>query len=85
MVISADRGLLIHHCLRCWDIHDELVEEVVWFNTDTMVASAVIEGIEQRVEIGKFSFRVQLPTAALRLKEALPDHLHEHIEQIESA
>lgn len=83
MIVYADQHLLLIHCLRCWDIYGEAVEDIVWFDTDTMIASVRVGEVEREVRIGKFCFHVQLPTAALRLAEALPPTLHDYIEQVE--
>lgn len=80
MLIDARASLLVFHCLRCWDQHDELLQDIVWFNTDTLVASVRCNGTEERVEVGRFNFVVQLPTTQARLLEQLPPELHNKVE-----
>lgn len=85
MLISARQNLLVFHCLRCWDQHDELVERIVWFNTDTMMAS-VRSGSgrdEIPVKISRFCFLSNFPTTTVRLKLHLPTALHQHLKFVE--
>lgn len=83
MIISLEDGPLVYHCLRCWDAHDVPVENITWFNSDTLVASARINRVEQRVEIGRFIFLAVLETTAERLQRTLPESLHQYIKDIE--
>ena len=80
MIISLENGPLAYHCLRCWDLHHNPVKDVVWFNSDSMVASALVNKMEQRVEISRFIFLAVLETTAERLRAFLPEHLHAKIE-----
>jgi hypothetical protein len=81
VIISPDdSGLLAYHCLRCWDTHDVPVKDIVWFNPDSMIASARVSGLVQRVEIGRFIFLAVLKTTAERLRRLLPEHLHAKID-----
>lgn len=69
--------------LRCWDESDELIPDIVWFNTDTLIASAKIGSSTNRVRVGKFCFRATSEKTAEQLRQLLPLALHDKIEVVD--
>lgn len=79
MIIGIHSSPTLYGSLRCWDIHDEEIREIVWFNPTTMIASAYVKGTEVRIEIGKFCFEVQDELLLDAVKDKLPAELHDYI------
>jgi len=79
MIFDSSTVLFVLSCLRCWDESDEPID-VIWFNSDTMVASAIRDGYPQRTRVGRFCFCVLSQSAADQLQWVLPQSLHNKIE-----
>lgn len=87
MLISAKDAPFAFLCLRVWDISDNLVPILTWFNTGMMVASVPTNKphSELRTEIGRFEFIVRSEHEAVTLKKTFPadeKELCTHIELV---
>jgi len=87
MFISAKDAPLPFLYLRVWDVSDNLVPILTWFNTDTMIASVPtdIPHSEIRTEIGRFEFIVNSEQEEMSLTKAFASDekdLKDHIELV---
>jgi len=74
-MIIDNNNIRLKKTLRVLDKNGERVENIVWFNTETLVGSTVKNGKEQRVEVSQFCF-VGNP---MDLEHLLPPELYMHI------
>ena len=82
MILDSSAGPLVMSCLRCWNDLDEPVKDIVWLNPDTMMASAKLGSIPERVKVSRFCFRVFSDETADQLRWLLPPRLYDKIETV---
>lgn len=62
--------------LNVWDKTDQWVDgQVVWFDTEMMMASVIIAGVEQRVQVSVFSFNCSSNEQVLEIPKTLQQYI----------
>lgn len=84
MILDSSSGPIVMSTLRCWDDKDKPIGDIIWFNPDTLMASAKRSGhTAQRTRVGRFCFRVFSRETAAQLRGLLPRRLYGKIEVLD--